>query len=187
VRAATFLFAAFETGHAEAAPAGLIVNRSPIDKNYTGRQRGASTRKGAAVARIHLAAWPSHYFERSERLRATLAPHVVGLLQAGVVLDFHANTVAQDDGRVGLFEEAGASRQFHFLDVPDEVCRSRMHGRKAAGGNGVNDAEFDHATSFFVPPIRARTSTSSDTAMVSRTRPQWAEIFGRVALGRARL
>jgi predicted kinase len=27
-----------------------------------------------------------------------------------------------------------------------------MHARKAAGGDGVSDAEFDHATSFFVPP-----------------------------------
>jgi len=94
------------------------------------------------------------YFERCERLRATLAPHVVGLLRAGVsvILDFHANTVGSRRWMRGLFEEAGASHQLHFLDVPDEVCRSRMHARKAAGGNGVSDAEFDHVTSFFVPP-----------------------------------
>jgi predicted kinase len=94
------------------------------------------------------------YFERCERLRATLAPHVVGLLQAGVslVLDFHANTVGSRRWMRALFEEAGASHQLHFLDVPDEVCRSRMHARKAAGGDGVSDAEFDHVTSFFVPP-----------------------------------
>jgi predicted kinase len=94
------------------------------------------------------------YFERCERLRATLAPHVVGLLQAGVslVLDFHANTVGSRRWMRALFEEAGASHQLHFLDVPDEVCRSRMHARKAAGGDGVSDAEFDYVTSFFVPP-----------------------------------
>jgi predicted kinase len=94
------------------------------------------------------------YFERCERLRATLAPHVVGLLRAGVsvVLDFHANTLRSRRWMRALFEEAGASHQLHFLDVPDEVCRARMHARKAAGGDGVSDAEFDHVTSFFVPP-----------------------------------
>ena len=51
-----------------------------------------------------------------------------------------------------LFEEAGTSHQLHFLDVSDEVCRSRMHAHKGAGGDGVSDAEFDHVTSFFVPP-----------------------------------
>jgi predicted kinase len=94
------------------------------------------------------------YFERCERLRETLAPHVVGLLRAGVsvVLDFHANTVRSRRWMRTLFEEAGAPHQLHFLDAPDEVCRSRMHARKAAGGDGVSDAEFDHVTSFVVPP-----------------------------------
>jgi len=94
------------------------------------------------------------YFERSDRLRATLAPHVVSLLRAGVsvVLDFHANTLRSRAWMRALFEEAGASHQLHFLDVADEVCRARMQARKAAGGSGVSDAEFDHVTSFFVPP-----------------------------------
>ena len=51
-----------------------------------------------------------------------------------------------------LFEEAEASHRLHFLDVPDEICRSRMHARKAAEGDGVSYAEFDRVTSFFVPP-----------------------------------
>jgi predicted kinase len=94
------------------------------------------------------------FFERCERLRATLAPHVVGLLRAGVsvVLDFHANTVRSRRWMRALFEEAEASHRLHFLDVRDEICRARMHARKAAGGDGVSDAEFDHVTSFFVPP-----------------------------------
>ena len=94
------------------------------------------------------------YFERSERLRATIAPHIVALLRFGVsvVLDFHANTVESRRWMRGLIEEAGASHRLHFLDVPDEVCRARMHARKASGGDGVSDAEFDHVTSFFVPP-----------------------------------
>jgi predicted kinase len=94
------------------------------------------------------------FFERCERLRVTLSPHVVGLLRAdvSVVLDFHANTVRSRRWMRAMFEEAKASHQLHFLDVPDEICRSRMHARKAAGGDGVSDAEFDHVTSFFVPP-----------------------------------
>jgi predicted kinase len=94
------------------------------------------------------------FFERCERLRATLTPHVVDLLRAGVsvVLDFHANTVRSRAWMRAIFEAAEASHQLHFLEVPDAVCRSRMHARKAAGGDGVSDAEFDHVTSFFVPP-----------------------------------
>jgi predicted kinase len=94
------------------------------------------------------------YFERCERLRAALAPHVVGLLRAdvSVVLDFHANTLRSRRWMRALFEEAGASHQLHFLDVADELCKARMHARKAAGGDGVSDAEFDHVNSFFVPP-----------------------------------
>jgi predicted kinase len=94
------------------------------------------------------------FFERCERLRATLAPHVVGLLRAGVsvVLDFHANTVRSRQWMRAMFEEAEASHRLHFLDLSDEVCRSRMHARKAAGGDGVSDAEFDHVTGFFVAP-----------------------------------
>jgi predicted kinase len=94
------------------------------------------------------------FFERCDRLRATLAPHVVDILRAdvSVVLDFHANTIGSRQWMRAIFEEAGASHQLHFLDLPDDVCRARMHARKAAGGDGVTDAEFDHVTSYFVAP-----------------------------------
>ncbi len=94
------------------------------------------------------------YFPRSERLRGTLTPHIVQLLRAGVsvVLDFHANTVRSRRWMRGLFEESKASHQLHFLDVPDEVCRARLHARKASGMAAVTDAEFDYVASFFVPP-----------------------------------
>ena len=94
------------------------------------------------------------WFQRSERLRATLTPHIVDLLRAdvSVALDFHANTVRARRWMRGLFEEGRASHRLHFLDVPDEVCKARLHARIAAGTPGVSDEEFDHITSFFVPP-----------------------------------
>jgi predicted kinase len=96
------------------------------------------------------------FFLRSARLRRTLEPHIVDVLRAGVsvVLDFHANTVASRLWMRTLFEEGRASHELHFLDVPDEVCRARMHARSAARADdySLSDAEFDHVTSFFVPP-----------------------------------
>ena len=94
------------------------------------------------------------YFERSERLRWTIAPHVVDLLRVGVsvVLDFHANTVRARRWMRDLFEKAGAAHQLHFLDVPNEVCLARMHARRAAGEHALSDTEFHQVTSFFVAP-----------------------------------
>jgi predicted kinase len=96
------------------------------------------------------------YARFSTRLREILAPHIVSLLRLGlsVVLDLHANTVAARLWMRALFEKGGAYHQLHFLDVPDEVCRARLHARNAAGGHdyAVDDSEFDFVTSFFVPP-----------------------------------
>jgi predicted kinase len=96
------------------------------------------------------------YFRHSERLRGVLAPHVVGLLLAGVsvVLDFHANTVRSRSWMRALFEEAKADHRLHFLDVPDEVCRARLHARNAAATDPytADDAVFDEILRHFVPP-----------------------------------
>lgn len=96
------------------------------------------------------------YVRYSARLRAAMTDHIVGLLRAGlsVVLDFPANTPANRQWMRGLFEAAGAEHQLHFLDVPDEICRARLHARNAAGTHefSVTDAEFDLITSRFVPP-----------------------------------
>jgi predicted kinase len=66
------------------------------------------------------------YFERCERLRATLAPHVVGLLRAGVsvVLDFHANTLRSRRWIRALFEEAGRP-----TNSISSTCPTRCAGR----------------------------------------------------------
>ncbi len=124
----------------------------------------ASTPQAILIAEDH---WTSHlfgpelrtvadYIRFSARLRAAMRPHVVGLLRAGlsVVLDFPANTVANRKWMRGLFEAAGAKHRLHFLDVPDDVCRARLHARNAAGTHefAATDAEFDLLTSYFVPP-----------------------------------
>ena len=96
------------------------------------------------------------YARNSARLREVIGPLIVDLLKAGlsVVLDFPANTVARRQWMRSLFEAAGAAHVLHFLDLPDDLCRVRMHQRNADGGHdfAVTDAEFDQFTSYFVTP-----------------------------------
>ncbi|UYN96675.1 MAG: ATP-binding protein [Enhydrobacter sp.] len=96
------------------------------------------------------------YIRLSRRLREAMGPHVEALLKAGlsVVLDFPANTPAGRQWMRGLFERAGADHRLHFLDMPDELCRQRLHRRNESGAHEftVSDAEFDRITAYFVPP-----------------------------------
>ncbi len=96
------------------------------------------------------------YVRCAARLRAVMGPHVVDLLRAGVsvVLDFPANTLHSRSWMRGLVEASEADHRLHFLDTPEDLCRARMHARNAAGGHDYapTDAEFDHISSFFVPP-----------------------------------
>ncbi len=73
------------------------------------------------------------YFERCERLRGTLAPHIVELLRVGIsiVRDFHANTVLSRRWMRALFEEAGASPasfsgRFRRRMQSAHACASRL-------------------------------------------------------------
>jgi predicted kinase len=99
------------------------------------------------------------YVRCSGRLKAALGGHIQALLVAGnsVVLDFPANTV---EGRLwmkSLFEAAGVAHELHFLDVSDEICKTRLQARNATGEHPfkTTDAEFDLITSYFVPPTVA--------------------------------
>jgi predicted kinase len=97
------------------------------------------------------------YIRYSARLRAAMTGHLQALLAAGlsVVLDFPANTVAMRQWMRGIYTGAAADHRLHFLDVPDEVCRTRLHARNAAGRHEyvVSDAEFDEITGYFQPPL----------------------------------
>ena len=96
------------------------------------------------------------YRRESERLRAAIAPLIVDLLRRGltIILDFPANTVASRTWMRGLADEAGITATLHFLDLPDDVCRQRLHARNAAGTHAyqASDAEFDQFTAHFAPP-----------------------------------
>jgi predicted kinase len=74
-----------------------------------------------------------------------------------VVLDYPANTVATRAWMKGVAEAAGAPHLLHLLDVPDELCRARLHRRNADGGHDFapNDDDFDLITSYFQPPTGA--------------------------------
>lgn len=90
------------------------------------------------------------------RLREIMAPHVENLLACGlsVVLDFPANTRTSRAWMRGIIQRSGAAHLLHFLDVPDETCRARLHRRNAAGGHdfAASDAEFDIITGYFEAP-----------------------------------
>jgi predicted kinase len=96
------------------------------------------------------------YARNSARLRTVMGPHVAALLEAGlsVVLDFPANTLRNRHWMRSIIETAGARHHLHYLDVPDAVCRARLHKRNASGTHdfAASDAEFDEITSHFVPP-----------------------------------
>lgn len=99
------------------------------------------------------------YVRCSARLREAIGPHLVDLLRLGVsiVLDFPANTRANRAWMRGIAEAAGAGHRLHFLDLPDSVCRARMHARNAAGARefAPTDAHFDLITAHFEPPAES--------------------------------
>jgi predicted kinase len=96
------------------------------------------------------------YSRYSRRVRDTMGPHVVSLLKAGmsVVLDFHANTLASRSWMRGIFEQANAAHELHFLDVSDQTCKRRLLTRNSAGEHPyqVSDSDYEIFTSYFVPP-----------------------------------
>ncbi|NIA71122.1 ATP-binding protein [Pelagibius litoralis] len=96
------------------------------------------------------------YARCAERLRAAMGDHVQALLRAGlsVVLDFPANTVAARQWMRGIFEGAGADHELHVLDVPDAVCKTRLHQRNLTGAPvfAPDEADYDRIAGFFVPP-----------------------------------
>ena len=96
------------------------------------------------------------YVRCSARLRDAMSAHLVAILKSStsIVLDFPANTPANRAWMRMIFEEAGASHQLHFLDVPDAVCKARLRARNARGEHefAATDEQFELITRHFVAP-----------------------------------
>ena len=96
------------------------------------------------------------YVRLSSNLRDLLTPHIIELLKNGlsVVLDFQANTVQSRTWMKALALEAGSDSQFHFLDVPNEVCKARLRQRNAQGRHefSASEEDFDRITTYFQIP-----------------------------------
>ncbi len=96
------------------------------------------------------------YVRCSARLRGAIGPHVVSLLREdlSVVMDFPANTRKQRQWLRELFEAAEVRHELHFIDAPDELCKSRLRERNESGEHEfqTSEADFDLFTRYFVPP-----------------------------------
>ncbi|MDE4097886.1 MULTISPECIES: AAA family ATPase [Rhodobacterales] len=96
------------------------------------------------------------YLRCTGRLRETVAPHVIDLLNAGVsvVLDFAANTIQQRVWMRGILDRTSADHQLHVLDVPEEVCLARLRARNASGEHpfSATEEQFHQFSKHFVLP-----------------------------------
>lgn len=90
------------------------------------------------------------------RLRRTIAPHIISLLNNGVsvVLDFQANTVDSRKWMRAIVDETGAAHQLHVLTPPDEVCLARLKERNTAGLHAFapTEAQFHEVSRHFTEP-----------------------------------
>lgn len=93
----------------------------------------------------------------STRLRASLESHIHALLTKGVsvVLDFPANTKKQRGWFRALFDKAKAHHELHYINAPDDLCKTQLRKRAAelpSGSPFTTDAEFNAITAYFQPP-----------------------------------
>lgn len=99
------------------------------------------------------------YARAATRLRQAIGPLLERFLRTGlnIVLDFQANTPAARAWIKTVVDRAGADHLLHYLDVPDEVCKSRLVERNATGSHEyhVSEADFELFNSYVVPPASA--------------------------------
>ncbi|OTA21975.1 Dephospho-CoA kinase [Xenorhabdus beddingii] len=98
----------------------------------------------------------SDYIFCSSKLRNAMEPHLIALLKAGlsVVLDFPANTIANREWMKSIIDITAADHRLHFIDVPDEVCLTRLRLRNQSGTHNFSatDEQFALITRYFVAP-----------------------------------
>jgi predicted kinase len=92
----------------------------------------------------------------SARLRDAMGPHIVEILRCdlSVVLDFPANTLKWRSWMRSLIDDAKVAHELHVLDVPDAVCKERLHRRNESGEHPytVSDEDYDLFMGYFVFP-----------------------------------
>jgi predicted kinase len=98
------------------------------------------------------------YVKYSSRVKDALSQHIVSMLRSGipVVLDFPANTRRQRQWFRQLVDDAQVAHQLHYLEVPDEVCKTQLKERSRnlpPGAPFTSEAEFDAITKYFEPPL----------------------------------
>lgn len=96
------------------------------------------------------------YVRLSRQIREVLGPLVTDMLNTGVtvVLDFPANTPEDRRWLRSLADSAEVSHCVHYLEVDEDICRSRLHmrNRRAEHEFSATDAQFDLITSYFRAP-----------------------------------
>lgn len=96
------------------------------------------------------------YVRCAGRIKTVLTDHIQSLLSAGtsVVLDFPFNTTNTRAWGHSLFQAAGCDHRLHYLDVSDEVCKTRLRARNASGEHPfqTSEAQYELITRHFVPP-----------------------------------
>ncbi|MFK7859506.1 MAG: AAA family ATPase [Granulosicoccus sp.] len=99
----------------------------------------------------------STYVQFSGKIKLAIKPILVDLLKNGtsIVLDFPANTVDQRKWIRDIVLQAGAHAEFHYLNVPDSICKARLRQRavKEPERHATDTLDmFDAVTRFFEPP-----------------------------------
>lgn len=92
----------------------------------------------------------------STRLRQVFTPHITDLLRTGssLILDFQANTIESRAWIREMIDASGCRHELHWLDIPDEICKSRMLARNQSGNHpfAPTEEQFDRIAQYFQPP-----------------------------------
>lgn len=98
----------------------------------------------------------AYYVRCAARLKTVLTEHIQSLLSAGVsvVLDFPFNTTNTREWGHSLARAVGCEHRLHYLEVSDDICKSRLRARNASGEHPfqTSEAQYELITRHFVPP-----------------------------------
>jgi predicted kinase len=152
-----------EVGHRETAVLHMVCGKIASGKStLTARLADASRTVLFSEDKWMACLYPdeihtvSDYAGRAARLRTVLTEHIQALLAAGisVVLDFPFNTASTRAWGYSLFQAVACEHRLHYLNVTDEICKSRLMTRNVSGEHPFRTSEeqYDQITRYFVPP-----------------------------------